>query len=247
MGRIPDKPEDIFDAFAADYRKAFGDDLAAIILFGSAARGEYVRHRSDINMLVVLSEQGITQLEVLSALTARWHKRRVATPLFMTAEDIDASLDTFPIEFLNIRRHYRMIFGRDVLADLEFKPEHLRLQCERELKAKALLLLERFVELDGHTGKTRSLISESITAFFSIFRALLYLKRIEIPAENAALIQAVAEQYGIDAEIFKICADIREGKIKPAKEGIARIFNRYLLEARKLSARVDQTAVTSNE
>ena len=219
---------------------ALGDELVSIILFGSAARGEYLRSRSDINFLVILTDNGIAKLQTLSALTSRWRKRRVATPLFMTAEDIHASLDTFPIEFLNIRRHYQVVYGRDVLAGLEFDHSHLRLQSERELKAKALLLLERFVELDGDTGKIRGLIAESVTAFLSIFRALLYLKGVDSPVGKVELIDAAAGQYGIDAEIFRICIDIKEGKIKPAKAGMAEIFRKYLQEVRKLSERVDR-------
>ena len=54
---------DIFDEFIADCRRAFGEELKAICLYGSGARGEYVPGRSDVNFLLLLSERGIRELE----------------------------------------------------------------------------------------------------------------------------------------------------------------------------------------
>src|SRR3974390_492830 len=109
--KAPHKAEHIFDEFSADYQAALKDDLEAIILFGSAARGDYTRNRSDINFLIVLSERGLEQLDLLTSLAAKWRKRKVATPLYMSGTEICSSLDSYPIEFLNMKRHYQIIYG----------------------------------------------------------------------------------------------------------------------------------------
>jgi len=63
----------------------------------------------------------------------------------LTKADIDSSLDTFPIEFLNIKRNYTVVFGEDILEGLAFEKEFIRMQCERELKGKLLLLRAEYV------------------------------------------------------------------------------------------------------
>ena len=240
MAKVPHRPEDIFSEYIADYQKAFGEDLEAITLFGSAARGDYIRGRSDINFLVVLSEKAMERLDLLAALVDKWKKRKVATPLFMTAVGLSSSVDSYPIEFLNMQRHYQTIYGKDLLSELVFQYNDVRLQCERELKGKSLLLLQRYLETAGNAKKVQGLISDSITAFLAIFKALLYLKGVAIPGKRRELIQDMALHYGIDAEIFFKCLDVKEGVVNSTKEGIKGLFRGYLKEVRRLADRVDQ-------
>ena len=44
-------------------------------------------------------------------------KKRSARPLFMDTNYISSSLDSFPIEFLNMRGCFKVLLGEDVLAD----------------------------------------------------------------------------------------------------------------------------------
>ena len=140
MTKIPNQPEDIFDEFKDNYIATFGDDILSICLFGSGARGEYTPKKSDINFLIVLTADGIDRLDEAMGLMGKWRKQRVAVPLFLTRDFIESSLDTFPLEIFNIRAAYKVIYGNDVLSGLTIKEDDLRLQCERELKAKLLLL-----------------------------------------------------------------------------------------------------------
>ena len=63
MAKIPKEPREVFEEITEDYQQAFGNDLVSIILYGSGASGEYVPKRSDLNFLIVLSEEGIDALE----------------------------------------------------------------------------------------------------------------------------------------------------------------------------------------
>ena len=175
MAKAPGRPEEIFDAFTNDCKKVFGADLVSIILYGSGARGEYIPKKSDINFMVLLTEAGISSLGKAMPLVASWKKRRVATPLFLTKEYIASSLDTFPIEFLNLKAAYAVVFGQDVLGGLAFDGRLLRIQCEREIKGKLLQLRQHFLETEGSARKIAALISFSLPTFFSIFQAVIFL------------------------------------------------------------------------
>lgn len=103
MTRIPDKPQDIFITLTEDYKKAFGNDLVSLIVYGSAAAGYYVKGKSDINLLVILTAEGMERLEDSLPVVKNWRKRSVAVPWVMTREFIWKSLDCYPIEFLNLQ------------------------------------------------------------------------------------------------------------------------------------------------
>ena len=49
MAKIPKDPKDIFNELTKDYQDIYGRDLVSIILYGSAASGNYIPKKSDIN------------------------------------------------------------------------------------------------------------------------------------------------------------------------------------------------------
>ena len=240
MAKIPDRPEDIFDEIRGDYTALLGDDLIAIILYGSGARGEYVPKKSDINFLIVLSDTGIERLSSAASTVAKWRKRNVRTPLVMTKAYIESSLDTFPLEFFNIKSAYQVVCGQDVLKGLAITKDDLRLQCERELKAKLLLLRESFLEADDKSHLLRDLVGQSLSAFVSIFKALLYLKGEDVPEKNEAVLSATAQGFGLDVDLFHGLWRIKRGEKKPGKDELKEIVQKYIKEIRSLSRVVDQ-------
>ena len=240
MGKIPNRPEEIFDELKQDYVALFGDDLVAIILYGSGARGEYVPKKSDINLLIVLSDKGIERLGDATDAVAKWRKRNVRVPLVMTRGYIQSSLDAFPLEFFNIKSAYQVIQGENILKDVVIQKEDLRLQCERELKAKLLLLRESFLEANNKSHLLRELVAQSLSAFISIFKALLYLKGDEVPEKNEAVLSATVQSFGLDREIFQTLWYIKRGEKKSDRGALKEIVQKYISEIRGLSTQVDQ-------
>jgi len=240
MSKIPEKPEDIFDEFKDDYITIFGDDLVSVILYGSGARGEYIAKKSDINFLIVLNDNGMEHLNDSIDLVAKWEKRRIPVPLFLSEDYIKSSLDAFPLEFFNIRLAYSVAYGKDVLKDLNIEKGNLRLQCERELKAKLLLLRRSFLQANGEVRLLTGLVKQSFSAFISIFNALLYLKGNEIPGEYLSIIKEMSENYDINRDLFQDLSQIKKEEKKFTKDEIKKIVWEYILEIKGLSKKVDQ-------
>lgn len=239
MAKIPNRPEEIFEDFTGDLKAAFGEDLISIILYGSGAGNDYKPGKSDINFLVTLTEEGIFNLHKAMDLVKSWRKRNVATPLVMTRSFLISSLDSYPIEFLNMKQHYKKVYGEDILSKLTFDPKSIRLQIERELKGKLLLLRTGFLETEGKPHQIRDLINVSLTAFISAFRALLYLKGLEIPNDRRSVISGAAAAFSIDASVFLKCSDIKEHTDRLTSSEVRIVFDDYLKEVDRLCAYVD--------
>lgn len=239
MAKIAQDPKKIFEEIINDYKGLFGNDLISIILYGSATGRDYRPGKSDINFMIVLSEEGIEHLDKAFEVVAKWQKRKVAIPLFITEGYLESSVDVFPIEYLNFQRNHILVYGKDIVKGLSFNREWVRLQCEREIKGKLLLLREAFLETAGKGKALRDLIAQSIGAFVAIFEALLYLKEEEIPRERREVVRAVCEGFEMDGDLFEKLLDIKEGKIKLKDSEIKDLFQGYLKEVRKLSRIVD--------
>jgi predicted nucleotidyltransferase len=239
MAKNVKDPKEIFPDITADYKDVYGGDLISIMLYGSATGKDYRPGRSDINFMIVLSEDGIERLDRAFEIVKKWRKRNVAIPLFLTENYVETSMDVFPIEYLNFKSNYVPVYGKDILQDFSFKPEFIRLQCEREIKGKLLLLREVYLETSGKGRALKDVISQSIRAFVAIFEALLYVKGLELPTERIKVIHATAQAFDIDSSVFEKLLDVKDDKIKPGDDEMRGLFQKYLAEVRKLSKQVD--------
>jgi predicted nucleotidyltransferase len=232
-------PQDLFAEFVEDYRKLFGDDLVSVILFGSAAGDDFRPGKSDVNVMIVLSETGVEHLDQAFGAVQKWRKKKFAVPLFVTEAYIKTSQDVFPIEYLDFRENHVLVYGTDILEGLSFQPEAMRRQCEREVKGKLLLLREALMESAGKAKTLEQVIRQSIQAFVAIFKALLFLKGMELPREKRAVIRAACEAFALNAGLFERLLDVRHDKVPRREDELKGLYREYLKEVRKLSQEID--------
>lgn len=229
---------------AEKFKEIFEDELISVILFGSAAGGLYKPGKSDINLLIVLTEIGINKLGDIPPILEEFRKKNLSTPLLITEEFIRTSLDTFPVEFLNMQVMYQLISGKDVLKDLIFEKKWLRAQCERELKGKLLYLRQGFIETGGKKKALLTLISQSLRTFFFLFNGLLFLCDREIPESRLEKLEILADKFQLDKKLFKHLLEIYETGQSSGDEALIETTLKYVAEMTKLSREVDRLSET---
>ena len=239
MAKAPKNPTEIFAEITDDYRRIFATDLISIILYGSGAGEDYLPGKSDLNFLITLTDSGIEKLDLALETVSRWRKRNVAIPLFMTRSYLMGAQDAYPIEFLNMKRQYVVVSGEDVLAGLAFDPCHIRLQLERELRGKLLHLRSGYLATGGSARKIRELIALSLTAFVSLFTALLYLKNLDIPQGKRNVIMAAGTAFDFDAVVFLKCEEIRKKTDRFSSAEVREIFRSYMKEVGRLCDQIE--------
>ena len=72
MARDVKDPKEIFPDITADYKDVYGGDLISIVLYGSATGKDYRPGKSDINFMIVLSEDGIERLDRAFEIVKKW-------------------------------------------------------------------------------------------------------------------------------------------------------------------------------
>src|SRR5271155_1597571 len=145
-------PEKLIQEFVERIQAAAGTNLLAVILYGSAAAGDYVADHSDVNLLCVLGETSFAAIEALAPAIAWWGKQKHRAPLLMGAEEMRRSADVFSIEFLDMRRHYRVLWGEDVLKALEIPLRLHRAQVEYELREKTIVLRQGLLAVGANAS-----------------------------------------------------------------------------------------------
>jgi len=115
----------------------------------------------------------------------------------------------------------------------------LRMQCEREVKGKLLLLREAFLESRGKGKDLQQLIAQSLGAFIAIFNGLLHLKGEELPRHKRDVIKNVCQAFDMDNDLFAKLLDIKEKRVKLSGPEITNLFKAYLKQVQKLWKVVD--------
>jgi len=197
-------------------RTALGDDLVALMLYGSAARGAHVPGRSDVNLLVVLRDASADVLRRAAPALAAWARQHHAPPLIQTEADWAASADVFPIELEDIRDAHRVLAGRDVLSAIRTNPEDLRRELEREARGKLIRLRAAYAATLRDGRALGALLAESVGTFVVLFRAALRLAKLPVPADAAEVVKATGALGGFEAGAFDWALSARAAKKTPA-------------------------------
>lgn len=179
--------------YAHQVQKHAGEKALGLTLFGAIAAGPFDAARQTASNVLVLD--GI-DLEILKSLGAEGHKfgaMAIAAPLVMTPGFILASLDTFPLELIEIQQRRLVLFGADYFASLEFKPEHVRLQCERELKSLVMGIRQGLVASTGRDKALSAIAAQAGGSLARTLRGLLWLKDFKEPKPAAELAKEVAK------------------------------------------------------
>lgn len=230
--------------FARELEKTYGEDLLSVVLYGSAARGDYREGISDLNLLVILRKVDPAALRRASKLARKWAEEGNPPPLMFGEDEWARSADVFPIEYSDIRAAHRVLHGTDPLTRVEIDREHLRLQCERELKGKNIQLREQYLLVAEKPEELGALLSRSFPTFLTLFRAGLRLVAFGTPEGPAAVIAEIGRRAGFDPSGFEsVLAARSEGKRLKLKADDP-IAVSYLEAVQKLTRWLDQVSTS---
>ncbi|MGA2965623.1 MAG: hypothetical protein ABSD64_05375 [Terriglobales bacterium] len=232
--------EKLINEFVERMRAAAGTNLRSAVLYGSAAAGDHIHDYSDVNLLCVLGETSFAAIAALAPAIAWWAKQKHRAPLLLTAEEMRRSADVFSIEFLDMRRHYRLLWGEDVLQTLEIPMRWHRAQLEYELCEKTILLRQHLLTAPGNADAKWELLLRSLPSFGTLFRHALIAFGDSGAGSKREAAAALAGKLGIDASVFGELLDIRERKKERKSAKVDEIFARYLTLVEQVTAAVDK-------
>ncbi len=231
-----------FRAFIDDLKYTHGRNLVSVILYGSAAAGDFIPHKSDYNLLIALDRITPEDLRKAHACMREWQKLGHPVPVYFTVSELQNAADVFPIEFHYMEYARKVLYGADVLANLEISDEFLRHQTEFELRSKLIKLRREYIPASGSTENLINLMAESLASFASLFRAVLLLQGFDPPVTKHEIHQLTVETLGIDGTSFEKIFNIRENNASRNYDEVSanRLFAEYMQEIENVIAAVDK-------
>ena len=236
--QVAGKHTDVLEQLIKKLDHALSGRMVSVILYGSAALPEADRF-SDLNILAVLKD--ITPRELAdSEPVLRWWRELGHPPLLlMTEQEVSRSTDSFPVEFHDMQRRRRVLFGTDPIADLHVENTHYRAQVEYQLRSGLLRLRRQGGPILSDGRALVALCLESVSTFSLLGRHLLLLAGVEAPAGRRALVEKLGKTLDISMRPLELLLDIGEEKPGAAAIDPSELFAEYLVCISKLIAFVD--------
>ena len=234
-----DLPEDvarILEEFVEAARAAFGDDLLAIVLYGSAAEGA-LRASSDVNVIVVLEAFERGRADRVREAVAVAHAAVRLAPMFLLREEIAAASEAFAQKFADVLRRRRVLHGNDPFAGIAIRRGALVRRLEQVLLNLTVRLRGFYVERSLHEEQLIRIVAETAAPLRTAAASLLELEGRPVVAPKEALRIVVSELSGTSAAVLARLSEARERRELPPGAAADTIL--ALIElTRRLHARV---------
>jgi predicted nucleotidyltransferase len=231
-----------FQAFIDDLKATHGKNLASVILYGSAVSGDFVSKTSDYNLLVALQEIRPKDLRDAHACMREWQRLGHPVPVYFTVAELKEAGDVFPIEFHQMERARKVLYGEDVLANVKISDAFLRHQTEYELRSKLLQLRRLYIPASVSAEKLNNLMADSLVSFAALFRAVLLLHGIEAPMDKKGIIDSTVRHLNISRDPFEKIITLRENTASKSLNEVSanQLFSRYMEEIERVIDAVDK-------
>jgi predicted nucleotidyltransferase len=213
-------------------------NLHSVLLYGSAARGDFHQDHSDLNVLVILESVSAADLRRVSPAVKWWIiDQREPAPLFFTAEELARSSDVFAIELLDMREAHKVLYGKDPVAAINIPMNLHRVELEHELRTTQLKLRQHFLLAADKPHELTSVLIKSTSSVVTLFRHVLIAFNEAVPVTRQEIVARAAAITGADALALDAALQLRES---PAtSHDIAAIYGSYLKALEQVIAALD--------
>jgi hypothetical protein len=214
-------------------------NLECVILFGSAARGDFRPGLSDLNVACILRSLNVEELGRLANVVKWWCvDQKEPAPLFFTRDELHQAADVFAIEILDMKQGRRVLYGKDLVADIDVPLNLHRVQIEHDLRTMVLKLRQHYLRAPGNAKDLAPVLRKSFSGVLTLLRHTVIAFGEEPPAVPRDIVARAASLTGSNAAAFDALLKVREtgefhGEIVP-------VYGAYLKALESISNALDK-------
>ncbi len=232
---LPPEIRETLGKYVKDVSATFGANLQAVVLFGSAARGEFLPGRSNLNLLLQVEKQDLEALGRYARGHRRWAREGIVVPLVVTEAELRSWPEIFPLEHLEFREHHAVLAGRDPFRQTEPASGRLAAACVQEMLGNLLRLRQRVMEGGASPEVIQLLLSMSVTALLPCLRGLVYVKGKPAGRTTDDFLENLASVLGGDCAAVAEAWRVKTGVGSPGTAELPRVLERYMATVEQLA------------
>jgi hypothetical protein len=175
---------------------SLGEELEALILFGSAAEG-LMRASSDVNLLVVLRRFDPVRIDQARSVLQDAAVAVELHPLFLLASELALAAESFSVKFDDIAHRHVVLYGKDPFEALTIPRPLLVRRLQQVLFNLTLRLRTLYAVGRVHEESLAAVIADTAAPLRRSAYAILELRDAR-PASSKAALEFLAAESGGD-------------------------------------------------
>ena len=208
---LPSEMQRALDVSVERLKASLGENLYALILYGSAVRGNVVPGVSDLNLLLILEE---STPEAHDAIADGIKSSVKIEPFILGRSGLERSFQAFAVKFRSIQRHYQLLHGADPFATFKTNDAVLRFLCEQSARSSRLRLIHAYVTMRDDSPRYQRYVLGIIPGLVTNLSDALRYMGAEVPVEFSKRIGVFQSTFNVDASVLDTLLKIRQAPRK---------------------------------
>ncbi len=223
------KFKEIIDDFSSRLTAEAGDEIKSLYLFGSIMiQEDFHFGLSDINTFIIFKDEVDNRVvSKVSLIYKKYSKYPFSIPLMLKEKEVFEAKDVFPVEFLEIKERNMLLYGDDLLNQLEFSLSDIRRQCETEIRAK-IIGLRKMLFSKEELVRNQEILYKSLTSTIVLLKQVLRLKGVTVPAARQEVLEGLENLFNQSFDGIKNLYRMRQEDIKITKNIMETLILNYI-------------------
>ncbi len=225
-------------------KNILGTNLVSLILYGSYVKNLFVKQKSDINLLIVRHKNNPNELMELNKPFLRWKRKfNFALPLVLTQEEINHSVDVYPMEYSDMKDNHKIIYGRDVFKTIKINYSNLRLELENQVKSKLIFLRESLIHYAHHQHILKEILFQTVPTLNIILQNIMKLNKKSVSQNRLDLLSAFEQIVKDKCIAMRTIFQAKQDQVPIKKNEIMGCYKQLIVEVEKIASYVDKFIV----
>jgi hypothetical protein len=202
-GALPSSTKRAFFGMAADLQRVFGGRFVGLAAYGHGAS------------VVFVTALAADDLEAMRPLVETWRRDELSTPLVMTIDEFNRSLDAFPLEYQAMIDTHVLIAGTMPFAGVQVDPTDLRRGCEAQARSHLIHLRQGWLETASHDSHLTDLVVRSAAPFHALLSNVARLSGAPHATDdelNRFAEQTIGMPAGLARDVLSLNAHPEQGR-----------------------------------
>lgn len=220
---LPTNVSTTLSTFIAAAKKAFGDHLLSVVLYGSGAEGK-LRPTSDVNLIVLLSafDRGLAdQLREPLRLAQAAINLRV---MFLLEHELKPATQVFAVKFADIVRRRLVLYGEDPFASVSVSRDDAIFRLKQTLLNLTLRMREAYIARSLREEQLATVIADAAGPLRSCASTLLDLEGRAAASPKEAL-EEIANHSAAVAHDVQLITEARQRRALPPGAAAPALFH----------------------
>ncbi|MBA3680339.1 MAG: hypothetical protein H0W73_03990 [Bacteroidetes bacterium] len=209
-------------------------NLKSVILYGGVAKLDYSIGKSNVNILFVFESVDLTTLDKIAVLFQRGIAEFKLAPFILTDSEVKPSSDVFAVKLFDIKQHHILLYGADVLKDLQFDRTHLQFLAGQELRNQLARMKFFYIQNFNLPEALHKRVQSGFTGLVINANTFLYLKNGAYYGTRKEIVEQLLKEPNIDTVSLSELLSFKESSIPPSAEEIKIFYDRLMIQYKQL-------------